>query len=226
LREFRVGVLGGTFNPIHLGHLHIAQEIQKLFSLTQVHFVVASAPPHKSLDGLIPFSHRYAMVSLATATNPSFIPSMVELETPSSPFSIDTMEKMESRFRRQKGIIYFIAGRDSLNDVKAWKESEKLLVSYNFIFAGRPGAAEIMYKDALPGRAASRVIDMAGISRRAIMRRLADQGRKKRIYIVDVGAPNISATQIRRLASSGKSIRQYVPGPVCEYLNKICLYGE
>jgi nicotinic acid mononucleotide adenylyltransferase len=133
---------------------------------------------------------------------------------------------MESRFSRPKGSIFFIAGRDSLNDVRTWKESEKLLASYNFIFAGRPGAAEITYKDALPESAASRVIDLSGASHRAIMRRVAAQKRNKGIYIVEVGAPNISATHIRRLASSGKSIRRYVPGPVCEYLNKICLYGE
>ena len=90
----RIGVLGGTFNPVHNGHLHIARNIQEFFALKQVHFVVATTPPHKSLEDLIPFNHRYAMVSLAVAGVSSFIPSLVELEPEASPFSIDTMDKL------------------------------------------------------------------------------------------------------------------------------------
>lgn len=223
----RVGVLGGTFNPIHLGHLHIAKSIQRLFCLSQVHFVVATTPPHKALENLISFSHRYAMVSLAVAGIPSFIPSMVELEPQASPFSVDTMNKLSAGLARQKGVLYFIAGGDSLMEVKSWRESEKLLTSYNFVFAVRPGTDLANIKDALPEQAFARVRDLTGFKRAQIQRQMAEwNANANQIYIVDVGAPDISATRIRDLASSGKSIHRMVPGPVYEYVRKLHLYGE
>lgn len=226
MRGIRVGVLGGTFNPIHLGHLHIARKIQELFSLSQVHFVVATMPPHKSSIGLIAFTHRYAMVSLAVASAPSFIPSMIELEPQSSPFSIDSMHKLARRIGRKGGALYFIAGSDSLLDVNSWRESEKLLNSYNFVFVGRPGIERVVPGDVLPRNAAARVRDLTGLGRARIRHRIAEECTgESRIYLVDVAAPDISATRIRSLAASGKSIRRMVPAPVCEYIRKLHLYG-
>jgi nicotinate-nucleotide adenylyltransferase len=220
----RIGVLGGTFNPIHLGHMHVAREIQKIFSLSQVYFVVATAPPHKNTEDLIPFMHRYAMVSLATSGTPSFLPSMIELEPKASAFSVDTMRKLTRSLSRES-VLYFLAGGDSLAEVKLWRNSENLLTSYNFIFAMRPGTGPINPADVLPSKAAARVHNLTGCGRAAIRRTITEQTDANRIYIVDVGAPDISATRIRRLASSGKSIRRMVPGPVSEYIHKIRLYG-
>ncbi len=165
----RIGVLGGTFNPIHFGHLHITKEIQRIFSLSRVYFVVATTPPHKSPEDLIPFVHRYAMVSLATAGMPSFVPSVIELEPKASSFSVDTMDKL-ARFVGRKDVLYFIAGGDSLAEVKSWRKSEKLLTSYNFIFAVRPGAGFVNPKEVLPGKASSRVRDLTGWGRRNMQR--------------------------------------------------------
>jgi len=220
----RIGVLGGTFNPIHLGHLHLAGEIQKIFSLSHVYFVVATVPPHKSPEDLIPFVHRYAMVSLATFGTPSFLPSMVELEPRPSAFSVDTMRKLARSLGRES-VLYFIAGGDSLAEVRSWRDSEKLLTSYNFIFAVRPGIGPVNPADVLPSKAAARVQDLAGLGKAAVRRTIAELTDANRIYIVDVRAPDISATRIRRLASSGRSIRRMVPGPVSEYIHKFRLYG-
>lgn len=221
----RIGVLGGTFNPIHRGHLHIAGEVQKIFSLSKVYFVVATEPPHKNPEDLIPFMHRYAMVSLATFDNPSFVPSMVEMEPKASAFSIDTMGKLKRSLGRG-GILYFIAGGDSLAEVKFWRDSEKLLASYNFIFAMRRGVGPVNPAEVLPRKAVLRVKNLVGQGKAAIRRAIAQQADLNRIYLVDVGAPDISATRIRRLASKGKSIRSMVPGPVSEYIHKLRLYGE
>jgi len=222
----RIGLLGGTFNPIHFGHLHIAREVRKLFSLLQVHFVVASSPPHKNLENLIAFSHRYAMVSLATSRFASFVPSMVELEPQASPFSVDTVNKLSRRFPGKQAVLYFIAGGDSLPEVKSWRESEKLLSLCNFVFAQRPGAAETNPGAALPGIAAGRVRDLSGLGLTQARREINSQESDDfKIYIVDVGAPDVSATRIRNLAGSGKSIRRFVPGDVGEYIRKLHLYG-
>lgn len=226
LREQKIGVLGGSFNPIHAGHLHIAREIQRLFALSQVHFVVAATPPHKQLENLIPLPHRYAMVALATAGSPSFIPSLVELEPPASPFSVDTMEKLVRSLGCRKADLYFIAGGDSLHDVSAWKESEKLLISYNFVFVGRPGFRTANAEDLLPGRAAARVRSFVGMGQTSVRKRIEEAGSEPGIYILDVNAPDVSATRIRELVATGKSIRRLVPEPVLEYINKLHLYGE
>ena len=223
----RVGVLGGTFNPIHSGHLHIARRIQQLFSLSRVYFVVATMPPHKPLESVISFSHRYAMASLAVAGIPSFIPSMVELEPEASPFSVDTMEKLAVKVAREQGVLYFIGGGDSLMEVKSWRKSEKLLTSYNFIFAVRPGTDWTHVRDVLPQQTVARVRDFTGLKRAEIQRRVARAStRENKIYVVDVDAPDISATRIRALASSGRSVRRMVPRPVHEYIRKLHLYGE
>ncbi len=221
----RIGVFGGTFNPIHLGHLHIAGEIRRIFSLARVHFVVATTPPHKSPDDVIAFSHRYAMVSLATASTASFIPSMVELEPPASPFSIDTMEKLARRIGRGKQRLFFIAGGDSLSEVGTWRESERLLTSYNFIFALRPGTGTVPLEEVLAPKAFARVCDLTQSGASRMRRQFLESGGTNRIYIVNVGAPDIAATRIRKLASSGKSIQRMVPGPVNDYIRKLRLYG-
>lgn len=220
----RIGVLGGTFNPIHLGHLHIAREIQRIFSLSQVHFVVATAPPHKVSEDLIPFVHRYAMVSLATAGEASFVPSLIELEPESSPFSTDTLRKLERRLGPQC-LLYFIAGGDSLAEVKSWRDSDRLLTSYNFIFAVRPGTGPLSPEDVLPERTSGLVQDLTQLKPVQIQRIIEGNADVKRIYILDVHAPDISATQIRERVSSGEDIHRMVPETVQEYIRKLHPYG-
>lgn len=184
-------------------------------------------PPHKPLESVISLTHRYAMVSLATAGVSSFIPSLIELEPQASPFSVDTMSKLARCIAREKSILYFIAGGDSLLDVNSWMESETLLTSYNFVFTVRPRVKVIDVKDILPEKAFARVRNFTGLGRVQIRRRIAQEesSGETRIYIVDVGAPDISATRIRNLAASGKPIHRMVPAPVCKYIQKLRLYG-
>jgi nicotinate (nicotinamide) nucleotide adenylyltransferase len=166
------------------------------------------------------------MVCLAVAREASFIPSLIELEPEASPFSVDTMRKFARWMERDSGVLFFIAGGDSLLEVKSWRDSEKLLNSYNFVFVMRPGTKSFVAGDVLPEKTTSRVRDLTGLKRVQIRRRIAEEGVNEcHIYIVDIGAPDISATRIRALASSGKSIHRMVPEPVCEYIHKLHLYG-
>jgi len=136
------------------------------------------------------------------------------------------MNKFARRAGRNSCILYFVAGGDSLLDVKSWRQSEKLLNSYNFVFVSRPGTGPIAPSDVLPGKTASRVRDLTGLSRIRARRRIADEDpAQNRIYIVDVGAPDISASRIRSLAASNQSIRRMTPEPVREYIRKLHLYG-
>jgi nicotinate-nucleotide adenylyltransferase len=223
----RLGILGGSFNPIHFGHLHIAEGAQRLFGLAEVHFVVATFPPHKRLEHLIPFTHRYAMVSLATSRIPSFIPSLVELEPPVSPFSIDTLAKFARRHDGKRQSLYFVAGTDSLLDVANWRNSEELLLSYNFVFVSRPGVEIDEMRAALPAKAIPRVLDLRDSGTRQMRRRieLSASGSKTHIFIIDLGAPEVSASRIRELVSSGRRFEHLVPAPVRAYIQKLTLYG-
>ncbi len=224
----RIGVLGGTFNPIHLGHLHLARRTQGLFSLDQIHFVVATSPPHKPRENLAPFVHRYAMVSLATAPTTSFIPSLVELEAPSSPFSLDTMDKVALRQGGSGEGLYFIAGGDSLLEVLSWHKGPELLRSYNFIFVARPGVSARNAGELFPAGIRERILDLRR-SRPARLRTLIRQElgtSESRIFIIDAGAPDISSSKVRRLASAGRPIGHLVPASVNRYIRKLHLYGE
>lgn len=194
--------------------------------MSEIRFVVAAIPPHKPKKNLISLVHRYAMVSLATFDDASFIPSLVELEPKASPYSVDTMRKISRSIGPDKGEIFFIAGGDSLQDVKSWKESEKLLTTYNFIFVLRGGTDMGDYREYLPEKAHPRVRDLKGLSRTRIRRCIeAEQRGESRLYMVDVHAPDISATGIRDLASAGEDFGSLVPRPVYAYINKLQLYG-
>jgi len=224
--SFRLGVLGGTFNPIHYGHLHIARAVRKIFALSEVRFVVSAQPPHKSPEDLIPLMHRYAMVCLATIGEPAFVPSLVELEPEASSFSIDTLDKLGREIEPMNGVLYFIAGGDSLLEVKSWRDSEILLQSYNFVFVLRPGINSVDPAAALPANVVPRLCDLTKVGGSGLRKQLQlQEPEKNHIYIVDVGAPDISATRIRQCASAGKSIRKMVPEPVREYIHKLHLYG-
>jgi nicotinate-nucleotide adenylyltransferase len=228
LAGLTLGVFGGTFNPIHRGHLHIARCILRLFRLSQVHFVVASEPPHKPGLDIEPFFNRYAMVSLATAEDRRFVPSPVELERPSSPFSVHTMRKLVRRTGIDPVLLYFIAGGDSLLEVGSWYRSEELLSSYNFVFVMRPGFPLGEPGSALPAVVRGRVCDLRGVTPAAIRKRLRIErdSRKLAIFVLDVDAPDISASEIRLRASSGRAIGRLVPPRVHEYILKLRLYGE
>lgn len=222
----RLGVLGGTFDPIHEGHLYIARSVQNIFTLSKILFVVASTPPHKPPKTLVDFIHRYAMVSLATSGEPCFVPSPVELEPDASPYSVDTMCKIARESGHDIGDIYFIAGGDSLRDVKSWRESEKLLTSYNFVFVLRPGFGKGNYREFLPEKTWTRVCDCSEMGSEDIRLRIEeDRGGRNRLFVVDVGAPDISATRIRQLAASGKDFSGPIPDAVNEYILKMQLYG-
>jgi len=221
LEETGLGVLGGTFNPIHNGHLQIADYVRHLFALTEIHFVISAFPPHKAAQDLIALNHRYAMICLATQDFPDFIPSLIELEPPASSFSIDTLGKLSGRR------VYFIAGADSLMEVASWHESGRLLASHNFVFVSRPGVPAVAAAAVLPEAAKARVCDLRGLDMRRARSALRDRGaRRGGIFLVDADAPDISASRIRVLLKSRKRVGHLVPRPVHEYIRKLHLYGE
>lgn len=224
----KLGVFGGTFDPIHLGHLHVAQRIRKLFELSEIHFVVATSPPHKTSQGIIPLHHRFSMVSLATSNSRAFIPSLIELEPPASPYSIHTLGKLARRKNRKALDLYFIAGADSLLDVSNWRAGEEMVTTYNFIFVCRPGVGRIDPTAVLPRKAVSRVRDFQDLGIAQVRKRMSreEKSEENRIYIVDIRARDISSSRIRTLVSLGKRTRHLLPAAVYGYIQKLQIYGE
>ena len=225
---FKIGVFGGTFNPIHRGHLHIAQNVQSLFALSRVYFVVASEPPHKRSEEIIPFAHRYAMTSLAVEKEISFIPSMVEMEPAPSPYTIDTLDKLARIEENSR--LFFIAGGDSLLEIATWHESERLLAEYSFIFVKRPWDGHIDAEKCLPADVFRRTLDLTGFDRARAKKKIAGTPKdENRIYIVDVKAPDISSTKIRSLAAAkggDRAIRRMLPPAVRVHIRKLRLYRQ
>jgi nicotinate-nucleotide adenylyltransferase len=228
LTATRLGVLGGSFNPVHLGHLHIAQRCREIFELSRVLFVVAAVPPHKPQQDLVSFAHRYAMVSLATSGRADLVPSPVELEPPASSYSIDTLRKLEKQYGVCGKDIHFIAGGDSLLEVAGWHNAEDLLQAYNFIFVTRPGFAAPDLSRVLPRPVLARATDLRSTTPDRIHGVIAGgvASEECRIFLCEAGAPDIASSQIRMMAAAAATIGHLVPASVHEYILKLHLYGE
>ncbi len=223
----RIGVFGGTFDPIHFGHLHVATKTRDLFDLDQIHFTVSLVPPHKAEKSLTSPYHRYAMCVLATEREAVFRASTIELEDPLHPYTVNTLEKF-SRIYRDRVAIFFIAGADSFAEINKWVEYERLLLNYNFIFVERPGIEVSGFQFLRLPEILGRVADMRRASpeelRREVARRL-DSGAKG-IYLVDIGALDISSTIVREKLRRGEDASALLPGPVLSYALKYSVYAK
>jgi len=195
----RIGILGGTFNPIHYGHLFIASEVKDRLKLDKVIFVPAGKAPHKKVKGANP-DERYEMVSLAIKGNSSFEVSSTEIEKSkiidSPTFTLETIEGF-MKIYGERTKIYFIVGLDEMLQISTWKEPKKLLELCKFVVVTRPG-----YElGKLDKKIASKVI------------------------ILKVPGLEISASDIRKRIRAGKPIRYLLPRSVEEYICKKRLYS-
>jgi nicotinate-nucleotide adenylyltransferase len=212
----KIGVFGGTFDPIHWGHLRSAEEVYESFSLDRVLFVPTSRPPHKRGRTTTPARDRLAMVRLAVADNSHFSVSTVEIRRPGVSYSIDTMRDFTSR-NHGKDAYYFILGLDAFREIDTWKDFTQLFPLCHFIVTSRPGS-----RDSNPLRGTS-----------VAVRRLFCYDLNERIYRHRSGTTlrflkltdfAISASDIRAKVNQGNSIRYLVPMAVEMYINKRGLY--
>ncbi len=198
-----VGVMGGTFDPIHYGHLVTAEEARVQFGLDQVLFVPNRYPPHKSLDGVSDPEHRYRMTLLATATNPHFAVSRIEIDRPGPSYTIDTIRQLRQTYAA--GELFYITGADAILQIVrgAWERAAELLTLCQFIAASRPGFP----------------IDAHDLRRFNVTGTLLAN-----IHVMEIPALAISSTDIRRRVAEGRPIRYLVPEPVEVYIHKHGLY--
>ena len=202
----RWGILGGTFDPIHLGHLLLAEECREILALDKVLFVPAGQPWLKAGQPLTAAIHRLRMVELATAENPHFEVLRWEVERPGPSYTVDTLE----RLRAEKGAaaeLHFIMGLDALADFPRWKDPERILQLANLALVPRPGY--VAEGDDI----------VAGIKSRY-------PAYDDRITILAVASVAISATDLRRRVAIGQSLRYRTPAEVGEYIGEKGLYIE
>lgn len=216
----RIGVYGGTFDPIHNGHLKVAEAILKAFALDRMLFVVSAIPPHKRKQAIGSPFHRLAMVALATAHSPQMFASTVELESPSQPYTIETLERL--RMELQPVRLFFVMGADSFKDVTSWYEYERILSEYDVIVATRPGYRndENIAANLAP-QLQARVVDLRGG-----LYPLDEDLESARIYLTDYVEVDVSATGIREAVAEGRSIGDLVPPPVASHIEKYGLYRK
>lgn len=195
---------GGTFNPIHLGHLIVAEEVRRRFGAGQrVLFMPAAQPPHKAED-LAPAHHRLAMVRLAVADNPGFDVSDLELTRTGPSYTIDTVRELQRREPERR--VRVLVGADSVPELPTWREAPALVRESQIVVAARPGW-DVGRLDALRDAFDAEVLD--GLRR----------------HWFDTPLVGISGTEIRRRLRAGESVRYWVPAAVEEYVQRNGLYG-
>jgi nicotinate-nucleotide adenylyltransferase len=213
----KIAIFGGTFDPIHTGHMEAAKAAARRFHLNRVLFIPTGCPPHKTANGLTDYHHRLAMVTLACAEDPRFVPSQLESPElhPGPHYSVDTVRRV-CRTLRPGDSLYFLIGSDALLDLPHWKQFRRLLDLTDFIVVSRPGFD-------------SREIE------RTLPRDMIDSGRPRKspreillrhstLHILpDVEVP-VASTDLRRAIGEGQSITGLVPPSVEQYILKEGLY--
>ena len=222
-RKKRIALYGGTFDPIHLGHLEVARKISRLFEIDELWFVVAQLAPHKLSREVTPALHRYAMLALATQDEPQLFISTFELDAPGRYYTVDTLAHFKSELN-DSADLFFVMGADSWSEVTTWREWDRLLGMTNHIVVSRPGYN--LGVEHIKSGLRARIVDLRGVDKASaseIIRR--DEG--ERIFITDAVMTDVSATDIRRAVRENSSeLTGIVPLPVADYIRKYQLYRD
>ncbi|MCI0404313.1 MAG: nicotinate-nucleotide adenylyltransferase [Acidobacteria bacterium] len=219
IQSRNIALFGGTFDPVHFGHLAAAKAAARRFHLDRVLFVPSGAPPHKRSRPLTPFAHRYAMLALATAGESRFEPSLLEAENSGAHYSIETVRRMKRTFGRGER-LFFLIGVDAFLDIATWRRSDDLLQECDFIVVSRPGFRLQDVLEALPPTARK-----AALLRnpRSLGKASLSLGRTK-IHLLESVRVGVSATEVRRAARRGQPLGRLVPATVADYIRKMGLY--
>jgi nicotinate-nucleotide adenylyltransferase len=209
----RVGILGGTFDPIHFGHLGVAEAAEKALGLTRIYVVTANVPPHRRQPVASPFQ-RYAMVVLAVGHRPNWRASDMELRLEGPSYTSDTLERYNQRgYERHE--LFFVIGADAFADIAAWHDYPRILDAANFAVVSRPGAPVAALSERLPGLAPRMVrapYDVSDTSDTVI-------------FLIDAPTADVSGTAIRTRCQEGQSIEGLVPPLVQQYIEQHGLYA-
>ncbi len=209
----RVGVFGGTFDPVHYGHLAIAEEVFATLDLVEMVFVPTGQPPHKPGRVITPAEHRVAMLERAIASNAHFSLSRVDVDRPGPSYTVDTLRELRTQWEERSGeavMLYFVIGWDSLEYLLTWYDPPGILEQLNYLVAvKRPGYNE----DSQDGQLLDRLEGLLA-------------GLKQRLLVVPAPQLDISSTDLRRRVAEGRPVKYQLPESVEEYIITRGLYKE
>jgi nicotinate-nucleotide adenylyltransferase len=222
-----IALFGGTFDPIHRGHLKVARAAAERFKLKEVWFVPADIPPHKQTVPLTSYFHRYSMVALALTREPDFLPSLLEAPDAEAhverrpSYSIDTVRRVKAGLRKSDR-LYFLIGIDAFRDVAKWHEAEALLKECEFIIAARPGYSLDDVASSLPKRLRPAAAELRTFRKSNLKGPVHFRG--VTLHLLPETHEDVSATQIRAAMRNQKGLTKLVPNAVAEYIRKEGLY--
>jgi nicotinate-nucleotide adenylyltransferase len=226
-----IGLFGGTFDPIHRGHLALARTALERHKLNRIYLVPSGVPPHKQQQPLSAFVHRYAMVVLATTEDRQLLPSLLEAPEESVSankkdrakpnYTIDTVRRLKQSFKSVDK-LFVLAGIDAFADIAKWHQAEALFREVEFIVASRPGYSLADVANALPESLRPKPEVTRPFQKQAASGDLVLKGAT--IHLLDEVHQPISATAIREAAAGGKPLGRFVDASVADYIKKIGLY--
>ena len=234
-----IGLFGGTFDPIHRGHLALARAARERCNLSRVLFVPANIPPHKQSQPLLAFPHRYAMTALATMQEKDFYPSLLEApedfaearegkgkekKSAKKPnYTIDTVRRLKQSFKKADR-LFLLVGIDAFADIAKWHQAEELFRECEFLVASRPGFSLADVANALPASLRPRQKVTLPFHKQAATGDLVLSG--VTIHLLDGVYQPISSTAIREAAVAGKPLARFVDPAVADYIKKMGLYKD
>ena len=231
-----IGLFGGTFDPIHHGHMALARAAQERFALGRIHFVPSNIPPHRPRGPLASYFDRYAMVVLATMGEKTFVPSLLEapevieglrtskaqpVAAPSANFSIDTVRRLKQSLKKIDR-VFFLIGIDAFAEIAKWREPEALLRECAFIVASRPGYSLADVANALPESLRPKSAVSKPFAKQPAKGDLVLAGAT--VHLLENVHQPISATAIREAVAAKRPLGRLVDSEVAEYIKKMGLY--
>jgi len=232
-----IGLFGGTFDPIHRGHLALAVAARERCKLSRILFVPANVPPHKQAQPLSEFAHRYAMIALATEQERAFEPSLLEApedcegsgsskggtkkSLEKANYTIDTVKRIKQSLKRSDR-LFLLIGIDAFADIAKWHESEALFRECEFVVASRPGFSLADVANALPASLRPRQEVTRPFHKQEARGELVLSG--VTVHLLDQVYQPVSSTAIRQAVAAGKSLARFVEPAVADYIKKTGLY--
>lgn len=218
-RLVKVGLFGGTFDPIHFGHLRAAEEIREILGLEKIYFVPASVPPHKTTPGMASPHHRLKMLELAVNDNNFFSISDVEIKRGGKSYTIDTLQYFSETYPLFE--LYFISGSDLFSEIDSWKDYKKIFSASNFAVVERPG-----FSFELPGTLPLEIKDDFRYYKNHNNLTLYINKNSRILSLIKIDGLEISSTKIRELVNKSKSIKYLVPSSVETYILEHAIYKK
>jgi nicotinate-nucleotide adenylyltransferase len=239
--QMNIGLFGGTFDPIHKGHIALARAARERCELGRIYFVPANVPPHKKNQPLASYFHRYAMVTLATREEREFVPSLLEApdapvnvppsgkklaaghRVPHANYSVDTVRRLKQAFKKADR-LFFLIGIDAFKEIGSWYEAEALFRECAFIVASRPGYSLADVANGLPEGLRPKAAATHPFAKQPAQGDLILPGVS--VHLLEKVHENISATAIRDAVAAERSLTKFVDPVVADYIKKTGLYRK